>query len=234
MAPSWPPPRWGMHGVIAEVKGRWWGVVSLLKASWQVESAAIIEGLGNKLSPTGPERRLHPPLYKNRSWVITRLLQLPRASQIWNQRPPTSLPPERRLRCGSCSNYSLRSLFRCESAHTTLTQTTILLTLFPKHQISQGLRHLVLQRYFKLILKQFKRIIFLPCPSPSTFLWQLGQAWAAFSPLTQYQNIPGLPSPHQPFTPSVVFFDIPLLLCAHAHTHTHTYVHKHASKYTSL
>lgn len=34
--------------------------------------------------PRGPEGRLCPSLYKNRSWVITRLLQLPRASQIWN------------------------------------------------------------------------------------------------------------------------------------------------------
>ena len=144
-------------------------MVSLLKASWQMGSAAIIEGLGNKLSPTGRERRLRPPLYKNRSWVITRLLQLPRASQIWNQRPPTSLPPDRRLRHGSRSNYFLRPLFRCRSAHTALTQTTILLTLFPKHQISQGLRPLVLHRYFKLILKQFKRIIFLPAPHPAHF-----------------------------------------------------------------
>lgn len=115
--------------------------------------------------PTGPTGILctHPP-YKNSSKAVTSLLSLLRVSQIWKCRPPTSLPPERRL-SGSCSNYFLTLLFRCGSVHTTLTPNRQ--PPHPplqKHQISQGLRHLVLHRYFKSILQQLKRTVFLSCP----------------------------------------------------------------------
>lgn len=60
------------------------------------EAPPIIQALGNKLSPHRAQgETLCPPPYKNRSWEVTRLLRLPRASQIWNQRPLTSLPQKR-------------------------------------------------------------------------------------------------------------------------------------------
>lgn len=162
--------------------------------------------------------------------MITRLLDLLRVSQIWNYRPPTRLPPEGRLGHGSCSNYFLPPLFRCGSTQTTLTPNHHPLHPLSKTPNKSRAEHLILHRYFKLILKQLKRTVFSPAPHWAHFLWQLGQAWATFSPLTQYQNIPELPSSHHSF--HSMFHFLYCLPSPSTHTkHTTHMPHTHTSFY---
>jgi hypothetical protein len=147
-------------------------------------------------------------------------------------------PPPPRQRC-SCRNYFLTPLFRCGSAHTTLTPNHHSLTLFQKYQISQRLRHLAPHRYFKLIWSNLKGLFFSTAPHPAHFLWQLGQACAVFSPLTQCQNMPRLPSSHHltyslcspPPSPSLSCPLLPLPSPLHTHTHTHTHTSTHVYTY---
>lgn len=114
----------------------------------------------------------------------------------------------------------------CIHIHTTLIQTATLLTPFEKHQISRGLKHLVLYRYFRLILRPLKRTVFPPFPTPSSFSVAAGSCLSSIfttDSMSKYSWAALFPSPFQSLF--CFWHSLPSPPPLHT-THTHTHLYK--------